>query len=441
MSNRKNQLLWGVMLALFFIVTRLHALYDINLVGFIKDIRSVSRHTTSFIDCLHEQFTLNLFQSQRCSFKDIDAHHLKILQESIDLHNDYQLKTQISNGLRLSGVTIYTASQWGSTKKKIAWQNYKKIPNDSRLKFAYHVTESTIIPKEVVSIFNKHFDAVVIPDPWAVNVYKKSGVSIPVFALPLVLDLESLLSKPVRTKRVQGPFIFGFSAVDAPRKNHKLLIQAFSQEFGYNSDVQLCIHSRFNNKKGLNRIRKDIKNSGARNITLIQKGFHRDEYEDFISSLSCYVILSKGEGFSITPREALAAGVPCVVSNNTAQKTICETGWVAAVPSNIRELAYNEEYRKKMGSMFNCTITDARKALREVYQNYGDYLARAQKGREWTKQYLLEKLKPKYVSLVKPQRVILGKENVVTDDYLMVNSPKLFDKYRALCGPLGTVFK
>jgi glycosyltransferase involved in cell wall biosynthesis len=357
------------------------------------------------------------------------------------LRNENQLKTQIANGLRLSGVTIYTASQWGNQKKKITWRNYKKIPNDSCLKFAYHVTESTKIPKETVAIFNRHFDGVLIPDPWAVKVYKKSGVSIPVFALPLVLDLESLLNKPVKTKRLQRPFIFGFSAVDAPRKNHKLLIQAFSQEFGNNSDVQLCIHSRFNNKKGLNRIRRAIKNSGARNITLIQKAFYRDEYEDFISALSCYVILSKGEGFSITPREALAAGVPCVVSNNTAQKTICETGLVAAVPSTIRELAYNEEYRKKMGSMFNCTISDTRKALREVYQNYGVHLARAQKGREWTKQYLLENLKPKYENLVRPKKVILGRDNIITNDALMVNSPQLFDKYRALCGPLGTVFK
>lgn len=405
---------------------------QINLIGFIRDIRSISRHTTSFIDCLHDEFPITLVQTQKCSDIGLDDVQQKIIQESFDIR-DYESTTKaINHGLCLDGVTIYTASQWGSAGKQRAWQNYLKIPNRSSIRYAYHVIESTAIPNETVVLFNTYFDAVIIPDPWAVDVYKKMGVIIPVFSLPLVLDLESLLKQDVKKWDKKQTFIFGFSGVDAPRKNHKLLIEAFAKEFGNNPEVCLYLHCRFNNVVGLNRIRQLIKKSGARNITLIQKAFTRNEYEAFISSLSCYVILSKGEGFSITPREALAAGVPCIVSNNTAQKTLCDSDFVEAVPSEIKELAYNEEYKKKMGAMFNCTVSDTRKALRDLYQNYDHHWQSAQRGREWVKQYLVNNLKKKYHNLVQPKKVILGDENKVTDEYLMTSSKKFFNKFNKM---------
>jgi hypothetical protein len=36
----------------------------------------------------------------------------------------------------------------------------------------------------------------------------------------------------------------------------------------------------------------------------------------------------------------------------------------------------------------------------------------------------------KYRNLVKPRSVILGNRNEITDDYLMTDSPALFNKYK-----------
>ena len=408
--------------------------YDLNLLGFLSDIHSISRHTTSFIDCLPDDIEIKLFQTKQCSPRDLKPAHKKVLHESINIEDKNHVSNLVKKGLVLSGITIYTDSQWYDN----SWKNYKLIPNKSILKYAYCVTERSEIQRSLVSKLNSNFDAVIVVDEWFVDVCKKSGVTIPVFALPLALDLNSLLSKPIKEKPEKN-FVFGFSGLFWPRKNHELLMRAFHMEFKNNPHVKLIMQGRFEQKFKL--IKKDSQRLSNKNITLIQKGLNRQEYEDFLTSLHCYTILSKGEGFSITPREALAAGIPCVISNNTAHKIICKSGLVYAVPSNIKEPSFCYTDNCYLGHEFNCTIKDVRKALRAVYKKYEHYQQKALLGREWVKQYLAENLAPKYLNLIKPKRVVFGPKNKITDEYLMTNSKALFDKYRTLCKSMDTKFE
>jgi glycosyltransferase involved in cell wall biosynthesis len=409
---------------------------DINLIGFLDDSQSVSRHTSSFIDCLNDldRRDIKLFATKACSGQDLNIPHQNIVRKSIDLNNRIALQNLIKQGLKLSGVTVYT----GSNLRFNAWDQYLLVPNESTLRFAYCVTERTVVSKEIVALYNNNFDALIVPDEWLIDVYKSSGVTIPIFVLPLVLDLHSLLSKPKKTP-IPKPFVFGFSGIFWPRKNHDLLISAFHAEFKHDSDVQLLLHGRF--PDGIVLVKKLLTQLKNKKITIIQKEFGREEYENFISSLDCYVLLSKGEGFSITPREAIAAGIPCILSNNTAHKIICKNSCVYPVDSNIKEASFCQHTQEILGHEFNCDINDVRKALREVYENYEKYYERAQQGRTWVKSYFVENLRPFYISLVKPKKVILGDRNMLGENFLMTDSQEFFEKYKMLCDSENTVFE
>jgi len=406
--------------------------YPVNIVGFIDDLRSMSRHTTSFIQCLNQNVDIKLIKTRSCNYHDFPAYFEHIINTGIDL-TDRILSTKT----HITGVTVFTDALWSS------WHEYTSQPNNSMVKIAYCVTEGTLIPSEWAAKINRNFDAIAVPDSWLVDVYKNSGVTVPIFILPLVLDLESLLAKPIKQKR-NKPFVFGFSGGFWLRKNHTLLVKAFIEEFGDNPNVMLKMHGRF--EGGLKTVLNSFENIKTKNITLEYKAFTRQEYEDFITSLDCYVLISKGEGFSITPREALAAGIPCILSDNTAHKTICASGYVCAIPSNIPELFYCSMTRSLLGydfgcTIFDCTISDVRSALRNVYENYKNHLEKAKLGRNWVKQYCIESLKPKYLNLIKPKMVLLGLENSITDHYLMTNSITLFNKYQNLCKTIGTIFQ
>jgi len=316
----------------------------------------------------------------------------------------------------------------------ILWNNQgmdirKYLPN-SEIKLAYSMCEGSRIPQEWVNILNSHFDAVIVPDKFLVDVYQNSDVKIPIFVLPCIIELDEFLKIEPKCK-FSSPFIFGVSAVNNwERKNIALLIEAFNKEFGNNPNVILKIHSSAN-KSILNKILQTLGlEKDPNNIQLCQGFWGRGDYVNFISSLNCLVSVSRGEGFSIVPREALASGVPCILSNNTGHITICETGFVESVecpitvPPSFLSLPKNEG-----GYFLSCTLDGIRIALRNVYNNYNTYLDKALQGREWAKNYTGINLKAKYLNLVKPKKIILGNQNIITEDYFMTESAVLYEKY------------
>ena len=309
--------------------------------------------------------------------------------------------------------------------------NYKAMP-DCFIKLAYSMLESTAIPQEWVHILNKNFDTVIVPDSFYQDVYKNSGVTIPVFVLPHGIYIEELLQQPIK-KQAGKPFVFGMSAAFWERKNYELLIKAFAQEFGNTDKVLLKLHGRPGGDKNTKQnILHMLKQHALPNIIFIDKLFNHQEYIQFMTSLDCYVLLSKGEGYSVTPREALALGIPCILSNNSAHKTLCKTGFAIPVDCSLQEPAYHVFFKRYLGNQFNCKLQDARKALRAVYENYNYYLQKAKPGRTWVTRYLYKNLKPHYLQFIKPQKVLFGPENKVTNTYIMTNSRKLYAKYKQL---------
>lgn len=179
-------------------------------------------------------------------------------------------------------------------------------------------------------------------------------------------------------------------------------------------------------------IEKLATKNNTRNITLIDKSLSHKEYVEFMKSLDCYAFVPKAEGFSVTPREALALGIPCILSNNTAHTTICNTGLVAAVPCPLQEPAHHDHLGCTAGFEFNCTISSVRKALRHIYTNYDYYLSKAAAARKWVTQYTYTNLKDPYLTLVKPKKVYLGTDNSIDRLSITTNCPKLYKKYKTL---------
>jgi len=407
--------------------------YSVNIVGFIDDNISLSRHASAFINCLYKDVPLNLIKSRKTSVKQVPEHLKDIINQSIDLTSKNALRGFLKKGFELDGVTIFTDGPL------MSWKEYTSLPNKSVLKIIYAVTERSVIPQNWVVKMNQNFDAIVVPDGWMIDIFKQSGISLPIFVLPLVLDnnLRSFLNLPPKQSCNQ-PFVFGMTGGFTPRKNHALILRAFAEEFGNNPNFKLKLHGAYGADKP--KLLDILKHYNLTNVEISQITYPRSDYEKFIRSLDCYAFASKGEGFSITPREAMAAGIPCILSDNTAHKIICQSGFVCPIQSNIVEPAYFVTIQKYLGNDFNCDIQDVRKAMRHVYQNYNQYLSLASHGREWVKQYLAKNLAPLYLSLVKPKLVILGHENLITNEYLMTNSKELYAKYQKLCTQTNTVF-
>ncbi len=383
--------------------------YDVTIVGAIKFEDARGRLPIGFIDILKDDIKIN--------FSPIKGYPL-------DVDNlDTRIKDVVLNADKIPGdIAILFSS--------VCLHCASFMPN-SFIKFNYSTFESSAIPKYWISYANKNFDAILVPDKSLVKAYKKSGINIPVFLIPPGLYLDQFLDKPIKTTK-NTPFIFGIVAGFWPHKNHELLIKSFLNKFDQNHQVILKIHGNSADAKTLSRIKELIKDK--QNIELINKKLNQNELVDFMSSLDCYVLVSKGEGFSVTPREAAALGVPTIISNNTAHKYLCKTPYFIPVKSDIKELSsFNKDLGgADCGYSFNTDQKDLENILEDVYENYDYYITKNRLAREWVQQYNYKNLKFKYLNLIRPIKIILGPENLITDDYFMTDSKDLYEKYMIL---------
>ncbi len=388
------------------------ATYDVTIVSSVIGFANgLERVPLMVADLLGDKLSINFVPPTKIDFKDVPVKVARLIRNS---------------KRHASKVAILFDPLWYPNPGEAF---YKRVPY-APIKLAYSMIESTQIPSKWTQILNSSFDAVIVPDAWLVPVYQRSGVHIPIFVLPIGLYLDDFLSKsvPLRPNRV---FTFGLSAAGVHGKNHELLINAFLEEFGQNNPhVRLRLHSRGGSE--VEKIKAYVKRLKVSNVEFIHKVFSQKEYVDFMASIDCYVTLSMGEGYSITPREALALGRPVIISANTAHQTIVDAGFVRAVPAAIPEKAFYSVFGSNLGYKFNCDIKHVKMALRDVYSNYAKYRQKALAGRGWVKRYNYKMLESSYHMLLRPSKIVLGSTNQITDTALITTSRTLYNKYKSI---------
>lgn len=368
----------------------------------------IGRQGVGMISCLYDSVNLNAKIIGTPNYKDIPKECLAILAKPFTKYNTFSFYTYIL-GLNEEFAKFHSTI-------------------DSKIKIAYSMFESDRIPSLWVDVLNKYYDMVIVPDQWLVDVYKTSGVNKPIFVIPLGIYIEEFLKEPFNTK-TNDMFTFGLSAGFWERKNHIQLAKVFNKEFKNNSKLKL--HGRFGSFKS--QVENEISRLNNPNIELHTNAMSQKEYLEFMKSVDCYVFPSGGEGFSITPRETIALGIPCILSNNSAHKTIVNSGFVIPVKAEKQVPAKYEVFKnKQIGNFYNCDSNDLGKAMLDVKANYNKHLDKARKGREWVSQYLWSSLKPIYLNLFKANGLEFSNENKITENSWKTNDKNLFEKMKAL---------
>lgn len=385
---------------------------ELTVIGFVEMWDGIGRQSAEIIEALANDCSIRFWETRKGSSKDLPKAVAKIVKRK---------------KARLGKVAIYEDIFYPSSSEYFS-RKFNDSCKDS-IKIAYTMFESTVIPDDWVENLNTYFDMAIVPDPFYVKVYQDSGVKIPIFVLPLGLNLQDFLERPLKQKKSDAPLTFGYFSTCYLRKNHVDLVKAFHKAFQNSDQVRLVINCKQSTPEALADLKKTIKDLGCTNIQLTTHCLDRAEYLQLFESIDCYVSLSKSEGFSKQPREAMALGLPVIVSNNTAQKTICDSQLVTPVSCPTEEPAYYEHFRNVYGVRFNIDIEEAANTFKDVYENYDKKLINADKRRDWAKQYDFENLKKYYKTIVKPKKLSLGDENLILENELITNSKELYEKY------------
>jgi glycosyltransferase involved in cell wall biosynthesis len=189
---------------------------------------------------------------------------------------------------------------------------------------AYTMFEEGKIPPAWIERLNSCVDAVYVPLPFIREAMVRSGLQPPVHVAGFGWDSGSATPRPPPRRN------FGAIAVAGPRKNLEQTIEAFHEVHQADPNTQLFIHARHVEPETNPRLTKLVRTTPG--VILSRGSKTESEMNRWWSQIDCYVLMSNVEGLSLTPREAIRRGIPCVVGAIEAHQDIISTGWAAAVP-------------------------------------------------------------------------------------------------------------
>lgn len=177
--------------------------------------------------------------------------------------------------------------------------------------------ETTLIPPSWVPRINS-FNALFVPCEQNKQMMIDSGIKIPIEIIHWGVDTNKFfeLKRPVK-----DIFTFGTMGALSRRKGTHILIDAFQRAFPNESDVRLICKT---SNRAYPFMVKD-------NRIEVQMGpvSHDELINEFFKRVDCFVFPTLGEGFGLTPLEAMATGIPSIVTGWSGPKEYMNdaVGW------------------------------------------------------------------------------------------------------------------
>ncbi|MDB4805259.1 glycosyltransferase, partial [bacterium] len=228
------------------------------------------------------------------------------------------------------------------------------------------------IPKSWVSLFNEKVDEVWVPSDYVRNVYEEGGVfSNKIHVIPNGFD-ESIYY-PL-TNINDGIFRFIFVGGMISRKGIDILLDAFNQEFMLSDKVQLVIKDFGSNNTYIDNedhktLLKIIRSNP--NIKYIPDKLSELKLGELYRKCDCLVHPYRGEGFGMPILEAMACGLPVIVTKGGCTDEFVLDGLGYKIKSHRKSIGNVAGGRKLVadGWLLEPDMVSLREKMRWVFQN------------------------------------------------------------------------
>ena len=202
--------------------------------------------------------------------------------------------------------------------------------------------EESLVPAETVAVLNAGFHGVLAPSSFVARALLDSGLHIPVRQITHVPAIARRLpaqlapaARPVRVASTRHPFSFLHVSSCFPRKGVDVLLAAYALAFRRGDPVRLVIKGFANPH---NTVAADLaalraRDPGIADIELIDAEMSEADLLDLYAAADAAVLPTRGEGLNLPAAEALAAGLPLIVTGCGGHMDFCDD-------SNARLISY-----------------------------------------------------------------------------------------------------
>ena len=219
--------------------------------------------------------------------------------------------------------------------------------------------ETTVIPKSWIGRINS-CSALLVPCQQNVDAFRGSGVTIPIEIIHWGIDTDKFYPLERTSDR---PFTFGTMGALSKRKGTDILVEAFQKAFPTETDVKLICKSSFNGYPFMvkdKRIQVDL--------TPVT---HDELLNNFFKKVDCFVFPTRGEGFGLTPLEAMATGIPSIVTgwSGPVEYMTPETGWLIDYTMTPAKDFTDSVYKEECGDWAEPSLDHLVKLMRYAYEH------------------------------------------------------------------------
>lgn len=298
--------------------------------------------------------------------------------------------------------------------------NYTLVPRNG-LRIAHIAYDSDELPAKWVEILNSTFDVAYFTSNHLEAIAVQSGVKIPVGTLPVGLESESLLARPFIYNK--DKVVFGSVAAFHQRKGVDVLVEAFLQEFKEEDGVELYLHSNLAIGDTYDKIIEQLKAYQATNVFISHENLSVSAKTALLERFDIFVNCSKGEGYSIGPREAQSLGKMLVLSDLGPHQDMFGVPGCYSIDTTIASPArYPEIDNQIFGKQYAVSVSDVREKLREAYGFYkdGKSLGTAMARRARAHNFSFDRLAIDYARAVSPDLTSF-KKNAKGSDYTNIS--------------------
>lgn len=192
--------------------------------------------------------------------------------------------------------------------------------------FGYHVLEGDVWPEtQVKGINHSAVKCLMVPSTRCKDVATKSGVTKPIEVIPHIISDKFVCndtSNPEKMTFLFSGAIFGIRKED--RKGLDLVLEAWKNfEDDDNKELILKVNTFYaenmyaaqGKKFNLNEYLATLyQKELPQNMKLLSINLSDDALTLMYNNVDCVLSPTRGEGFGLIPFEALACGVPCIVT-------------------------------------------------------------------------------------------------------------------------------
>ncbi len=228
-------------------------------------------------------------------------------------------------------------------------------------------------------------DEIWVPTILQLDAFKNSGVTKPIFVVPLGIDTSRYMSTFLPAV-YHGDHKFRFFSMAwwQPRKRWDLLCTAFADEFEKEKEVALLMKTMSGQPEGeaVDLIQTWVGHRIDDNSALIEGAFPWWEIVMMLRSAHAFVLPTGGEGWGCPPVQALACGLPVIVTDCQGPGEVLRDAdgkpfpGVLFIPTKKELTSVQHEYYQG-GNWWVAEVADIRGAMREVYQNYAHWKEQA----------------------------------------------------------------